>query len=79
MSDFSLQRPAATGRRRPRLRSAWRRKFRIPYRSGFLSVFFTLVGTYGTHVVVGLTWMAVMVSIDFTAASGAERLLSYLP
>ena len=32
-----------------------------PQRSGFLSAFFTLVGTHGTHVSVGLIWMAVMV------------------
>jgi cytochrome o ubiquinol oxidase subunit 3 len=31
-----------------------------PGRSGFLSAFFTLVGTHGAHVVFGLIWMAVM-------------------
>jgi cytochrome o ubiquinol oxidase subunit 3 len=31
-----------------------------PSRSGFLSAFFTLVGTHGTHVTFGLIWMAVM-------------------
>jgi cytochrome o ubiquinol oxidase subunit III len=31
-----------------------------PGRSGFLSAFFTLVGTHGSHVSVGLLWMAVM-------------------
>ena len=31
-----------------------------PERSGFLSAFFTLVGTHGTHVTFGLIWMAVM-------------------
>lgn len=31
-----------------------------PQRSGFLSAFFTLVGTHGTHVTFGLIWMAVM-------------------
>ena len=31
-----------------------------PDRSGFLSSFFTLVGTHGTHVSLGLIWMAVM-------------------
>jgi cytochrome o ubiquinol oxidase subunit 3 len=30
-----------------------------PSRSGFLSAFFTLVGTHGAHVFVGLLWMAV--------------------
>jgi len=29
-------------------------------RSGFLSAFFTLVGTHGAHILVGLMWMAVM-------------------
>jgi cytochrome o ubiquinol oxidase subunit 3 len=29
-------------------------------RSGFLSSFFTLVGTHGLHITVGLLWMAVM-------------------
>ena len=33
--------------------SSWRR-------SGFLSAFFTLVGTHGLHITVGLLWMAVM-------------------
>lgn len=31
-----------------------------PSRSGFLSAFFTLVGTHGTHVSFGLIWMLVM-------------------
>jgi cytochrome o ubiquinol oxidase subunit III len=31
-----------------------------PDRSGFLSAFFTLVGTHGTHVSLGLIWMLVM-------------------
>jgi len=30
-------------------------------RSAFLSSFFTLVGTHGLHITVGLSWMAVMV------------------
>ncbi len=29
-------------------------------RSGFLSAFFTLVGTHGLHITVGLLWMGVM-------------------
>lgn len=29
-------------------------------RSGFLSGFFTLVGTHGLHITIGLLWMAVM-------------------
>ena len=32
-----------------------------PDRSAFLSSFFTLVGTHGTHVTFGLIWMAVMI------------------
>jgi cytochrome o ubiquinol oxidase subunit III len=31
-----------------------------PERSGFLSAFFTLVGTHGVHVAFGLVWMAVI-------------------
>jgi cytochrome o ubiquinol oxidase subunit 3 len=31
-----------------------------PDRSGFLSAFFTLVGTHGVHVSVGLIWIVVM-------------------
>jgi cytochrome o ubiquinol oxidase subunit 3 len=31
-----------------------------PNRSGFLSAFFTLVGTHGVHVSAGLIWMLVM-------------------
>ncbi len=31
-----------------------------PDRSGFLSSFFTLVGTHGAHVTVGLVWMTIM-------------------
>jgi cytochrome o ubiquinol oxidase subunit III len=33
-----------------------------PDRSAFLSSFFTLVGTHGTHVTFGLIWMAVMIA-----------------
>jgi cytochrome o ubiquinol oxidase subunit 3 len=29
-------------------------------RSGFLSAYFTLVGTHGLHITVGLIWMAIM-------------------
>lgn len=32
-----------------------------PQRSGFLSAFFTLVGTHGLHVTSGLLWMAVLI------------------
>ena len=31
-----------------------------PDRSGFLSAFFTLVGTHGLHVSMGLTWILIM-------------------
>jgi cytochrome o ubiquinol oxidase subunit 3 len=33
-----------------------------PSRSGFLSAFFTLVGTHGTHVFFGLVWIIVMIA-----------------
>ena len=32
-----------------------------PQRSAFLSAFFTLVGTHGAHVTVGLIWIVVMI------------------
>ena len=31
-----------------------------PQRSGFLSAFFTLVGTHGLHVTVGIIWIGIM-------------------
>jgi cytochrome o ubiquinol oxidase subunit 3 len=31
-----------------------------PMRSGFLSIFFTLVGTHGLHVTVGLIWLVTL-------------------
>jgi len=31
-----------------------------PSRSGFLSGFFTLVGTHGLHITIGLTWLVLM-------------------
>jgi cytochrome o ubiquinol oxidase subunit 3 len=33
-----------------------------PDRSGFLSAFFTLVGTHGLHVTFGLIWILIMTS-----------------
>ena len=33
-----------------------------PDRSGFLTAFFTLVGTHGAHVLIGLVWMAVLMA-----------------
>ncbi len=49
-----------------------------PQRSGFLSAFFTLVGTHGLHVTTGLIWMAVMmgqVVIKGLTVSVQSRLL----
>ncbi|HVW23531.1 MAG TPA: cytochrome o ubiquinol oxidase subunit III [Candidatus Saccharimonadales bacterium] len=39
-------------------------------RSGFLSAFFTLVGTHGAHISVGLTWMAAMMIKIWRAGLG---------
>jgi len=36
-----------------------------PNRSAFLSAYFTLVGTHGLHVTVGLLWLAVMMHQTF--------------
>ncbi|WWP00097.1 MAG: cytochrome o ubiquinol oxidase subunit III [Candidatus Dasytiphilus stammeri] len=42
-----------------------------PNRSGFLSGFFTLVGTHGIHVIAGLIWMIVLMSqIIITGITG---------
>jgi cytochrome o ubiquinol oxidase subunit III len=49
-----------------------------PWRSGFLSAFFTLIGTHGTHVSFGLIWMLVMmvqVSTKGLTTSVRSRLL----
>ena len=49
-----------------------------PDRSGFLSAFFTLVGTHGTHVSFGLIWILVMmaqVAVKGLTASVRSRLL----
>lgn len=40
-------------------------------RSGFLSAFFTLVGTHGAHITTGLVWMAVM--LVSVARRGIDR------
>lgn len=40
-------------------------------RSGFLSAFFTLVGTHGLHITAGLLWMAVLMAR--TAKQGISR------
>jgi cytochrome o ubiquinol oxidase subunit 3 len=49
-----------------------------PDRSGFLSAFFTLVGTHGTHVSLGLIWILVMmaqISVKGLTAPVRSRLL----
>lgn len=43
-------------------------------RSGFLSSFFTLVGTHGAHIAVGLIWMAVMMYRTFNKGLTAVNL-----
>jgi cytochrome o ubiquinol oxidase subunit III len=49
-------------------------------RSGFLSAFFTLVGTHGLHIAVGLLWMAVMMiqTIKRGFTTGVLRRLTLL-
>jgi cytochrome o ubiquinol oxidase subunit 3 len=37
-----------------------------PSRSAFLSAYFTLVGTHGMHVTIGLLWLAVMMHQTFS-------------
>jgi cytochrome o ubiquinol oxidase subunit 3 len=49
-----------------------------PGRSGFLSSFFTLIGTHGLHVASGLLWMAVLISqiiIRGLSATNCTRLI----
>lgn len=49
-----------------------------PERSGFLSAFFTLVGTHGLHVSIGLLWIAVMIGqvlVKGLTAPVASRLM----
>lgn len=48
-----------------------------PSRSGFLSAFFTLVGTHGLHVTVGLIWLFVMV-LQISAKGLTEEVFSRL-
>jgi len=43
-----------------------------PDRSGFLSAFFTLVGTHGIHVTSGLVWIIVMM-VSITKKGLTER------
>lgn len=42
-----------------------------PDRSGFLSAFFTLVGTHGIHVTFGLVWLSVMMGQVLTKTLSA--------
>ncbi|CAD6545895.1 Cytochrome bo(3) ubiquinol oxidase subunit 3 [Paraburkholderia metrosideri] len=49
-----------------------------PNRSAFLSSFFTLVGTHGLHVTLGLVWMAVLVVQAIRAPELGERELRRL-
>jgi cytochrome o ubiquinol oxidase subunit III len=44
-----------------------------PQRSAFLSAFFTLVGTHGLHVTVGLVWMVVLAAQIVGRATLSER------
>lgn len=37
-----------------------------PQASAFLSAFFTLVGTHGFHVFIGMIWLAVLMTVLFT-------------
>lgn len=48
--------------------------------SAALSSFFTLVGTHGTHVSIGLIWMAFMMFqvMKYGVSSGVNRRLTYL-
>jgi cytochrome o ubiquinol oxidase subunit 3 len=48
-----------------------------PQRSGFLSAFFTLVGTHGLHVSMGLTWIVIM-SIQVLAKGLSAAVISRL-
>lgn len=51
-----------------------------PQRSGFLSAFFTLVGTHGAHVSIGIIWMVIMLEqlakkgLNFNVRSRLMRL-----
>ncbi|CAB3654815.1 Cytochrome bo(3) ubiquinol oxidase subunit 3 [Paraburkholderia phenoliruptrix] len=49
-----------------------------PGRSAFLSSFFTLVGTHGLHVTVGLVWMAVLAVQVVRTPELSERQLTRL-
>jgi cytochrome o ubiquinol oxidase subunit III len=50
-----------------------------PDRSAFLSSFFTLVGTHGAHVTMGMIWMVVMmIQVAFTKGNLTERTIRRL-
>jgi len=49
-----------------------------PDRSAFLSAFFTLVATHGTHVTFGLIWMAVLMFQNFGKQRFTERMMNKL-
>lgn len=44
------------------------------HRSGFLSAYFTLVGTHGLHITIGLIWMAVMCGYVYKRGIGRTTL-----
>lgn len=50
------------------------------HRSGFLSSFFTLVGTHGLHITIGLLWMIVMMAqvVSRGLKAGVVRRLTLL-
>lgn len=46
----------------------------VPQRSGYLSIFFTLIAVHGIHLLVGLLWMVVMLQV---ARNGFTLLVTY--
>lgn len=51
-----------------------------PWRSGYLSAFFTLVGTHGTHVTIGIIWLVtlmVQVGRKDLIAANKRRLMCF--
>ena len=47
----------------------------VPQRSGYLSIFFTLVAVHGIHIAIGLLWMVVMMAQ--VARQGLTQLVTY--
>ena len=47
----------------------------VPQRSGYLSIFFTLIAVHGIHILVGLLWMVVM--LLQVARNGFTLLVTY--